>query len=87
MSVVNTGNWIGTYAGMTKFGGKTSVPLCYVHFETQAGKMILLANKKNWDKYYVSVKLGDSVLVEYSVIQKEEEMVYIFERILMKYDD
>jgi len=75
--------WAGVFAGVSKFTGKTDRPLCYVHFETNDGKFVLLADKRLWDAYYKDLKIGDSVIFEMSAVKRDDETIYVFERILM----
>lgn len=83
MSVTGGMIWAGVFAGISKYVGRTDRPLCYVHFETNDGKFVLLADKRMWDEYYGDISVGDSVIFEMSAVERDKDTVYVFERILM----
>jgi hypothetical protein len=83
MSIAGTGIFIGRYSGIEKFKGKSPVKLIYVHLEGEKGEhAVILAEDKKWK--VDNVKLGELVVIQYSVVESEGQKVFVLENILQR---
>ncbi len=82
MTVVGTGTIGGKFAGIKFYGDNKKVKFVLVNIITENGNAIFLIQKNIWAKHYRHIKLGDSVIVQYSIIESKNENVYVLERII-----
>ena len=82
MTIIGTGTIGGQYAGTSDFKGESEIPFLLVHIDTLEGKAIFLIQKTTWDNHFNNVDLGQSVVVQYSVVGNDTDNVYVLERIV-----